>query len=195
MRSFNLFPIRYPALVLIVALLFVLLTGCASVPTNDTPTLSRVALKSVTSIAVGRVVERDNASPAVKQARAEKITGIALTLQNLGDDALSTLPLAVDALKPLLDKAGLTPLERAQADILVEALVSAALARLDIDKGNATYATIRLVLDDVIRAASYYLQPAEASVLVLPDSHLASLVAMHAMTAHPYLLATASRTD
>jgi hypothetical protein len=132
------------------------LTGCATSPATDTPTLSRVALKSVTTIAVGRVVERDNATPEQKAARAERITAIALTLQNLGDDALSTLPLAVDALKPLLDKAGLTPLERMQADILVEALVAAALQRVDIDK-NPTYATIRLVLDDVIRAAAYYL--------------------------------------
>jgi hypothetical protein len=146
----------------VLALLVVgLLTGCASAPTNDTPTLSRVALKSVTTIAVGRVVERDNATPEQKRARAERITAIALTLQNLGDDALATLPQAVDALKPLLDKAGLTPLERMQADILVEALVAAALQRLDLDKGNPTYATIRLVLDDVIRAATYYLPPAE----------------------------------
>jgi hypothetical protein len=137
------------------------LAGCATAPVSDTPTLSRVALKSVTTIAVSRVVERDNADAATKQARAERVTAIALTLQNLGDDVLATLPQAVDALKPLLDKAGLTPLERMQADILVEALVSAALQRIDLDKGNPTYATIRLVLDDVIRAASYYLQAAE----------------------------------
>jgi hypothetical protein len=137
------------------------LAGCATAPISDTPTLSRVALKSVTTIAVSRVVERDNADAATKQARAERVTAIALTLQNLGDDVLATLPQAVDALKPLLDKAGLTPLERMQADILVEALVSAALQRIDLDKGNPTYATIRLVLDDVIRAASYYLQAAE----------------------------------
>jgi hypothetical protein len=161
MKSLALYGVKINLVFAVLVLLVVgLLSGCATTAT-DTPTLSRVALKSVTTIAVGRVVERDNATPEQKRARAERITAIALTLQNLGDDALATLPQAVDALKPLLDKAGLTPLERMQADILVEALVAAALQRLDLDKGNPTYATIRLVLDDVIRAATYYLPPAE----------------------------------
>jgi hypothetical protein len=140
------------------ALSLTALAGCVS----DTPTLSRVALKSVTTIAVGRVVERDNATPETKRARAERIVAIAVTLQGLGDDALSTLPLVMDALAPLIDKAGLTQLERMQADILVEALTVAALERIKLDS-NPTFATIRLVLDDVIRAASYYLPPAEVA--------------------------------
>jgi hypothetical protein len=150
----------FAALVLAALALF---SGCATTPGADTSTLSRVALKSVTTIAVGRVVERDNATPEQARARAERITAIALTLQGLGDDALSTLPLVMDALKPLVDKAGLTSLERMQADILIEALTAAALQRIDLDK-NPTYATIRLVLDDVIRAAAYYLPPAESRI-------------------------------
>lgn len=134
-----------------------LVAGCKTAPTTDTAALSRVALKSVTVIAVSKVVERDGADAAKRAERAQRITAIAITLQNLGDDALATLPAVMDAVKPLLDKAGLSVLERQQADILVEALTAAALERIDIDKGNPTYATVRLVLDDVIRAAAYYL--------------------------------------
>lgn len=134
-----------------------LVAGCKTAPTTDTATLSRVALKSVTVIAVSKVVERDDADAAKRAERAARITAIALTLQGLGDDALATLPVVMDAVKPLLDKAGLSVIERQQADILVEALTAAALERVQIDAGNPTYATVRLVLDDVIRAAAYYL--------------------------------------
>src|SRR5689334_18059457 len=87
------------------------LAGCASTPgaAGDGAALQAVALESVTSIAVSRVITRDNATPAKAQERAERIVAIASALQALGTDALSTLPAATAALAPLLDKAGLDP--------------------------------------------------------------------------------------
>lgn len=137
------------------------LTGCATAPgaNGEGAQLSRVAIQVVTSAAVREVVTRDNATPAKAAERASRVVAIATTLQTLGEDALATLPQAVEALSPLLDKAGLDPFERQQADLLVQALVAAALERVKIEKGS-TYATVNLVLTDVIRFASYYLEPA-----------------------------------
>jgi hypothetical protein len=138
------------------------LSGCATAPPgqrSDTVGLSSVAIQTVTTIAVTRTISRDNASPELKQQRAQRVVAIATALQSLGDDALATLPQVTAALAPLLDKAGLTPEERLQADILVEALVKAALERVKLD-ASPTYATVQLVLRDVIRAASIYLEPA-----------------------------------
>lgn len=143
-----------------------LLAGCATAPDGSAPperaAVSRIAIQSVTSIAVGRVIERDNADAATKEQRAQRIVAIATALQSLGEDALATLPQATAALAPLLDRAELNPMERMQADLLVEALVAAALERVKLD-GHPAYATINLVLNDVIRAASYYLPAASPS--------------------------------
>jgi hypothetical protein len=149
--------------VLFAAIAALSLSACATAPGDGSPperaAVSRIAITSVTSIAVGRVIERDNADAATKVQRAQRIVAIATALQSLGEDALATLPQATAALAPLLDRAELAPLERMQADLLVEALVAAALERVKVEAGP-TYATINLVLGDVIRAASYYLPAA-----------------------------------
>lgn len=139
------------------------LAGCATAPgSNAGPeraAISRIAISSVTQIAVGRVIQRDHADAATQVQRAQRVVVIATTLQSLGEDALATLPQATAALQPLLDRAGLDPLERIQANLLVEALVTAALERVKIETGP-TYATIQLVLGDVIKAALVYLPAA-----------------------------------
>lgn len=142
-------------LVPIAAVAALVVAGCASAPraSGDGAALSRIAIQAVTVTAVGRVVERDQASPALKAERAAKIIAIAKAVQALGDDTLSTLPAITAAVAPLLDKAGLSALERMQADLLVETLVTVALERTDGDK---IIATVGYLLNDVIRAASYY---------------------------------------
>lgn len=152
--------------VLLAAVAALSLSACATAPDSTAPperaAVSRIAITSVTTIAVGRVIERDSADAATKEQRAQRIVAIATALQSLGEDALATLPQATAALAPLLDRAELTTLERMQADLLVEALVAAALERVKLD-GHPAYATINLVLNDVIRAASYYLPAASPS--------------------------------
>jgi uncharacterized protein YceK len=69
MKSLALYGVKINLVFAVLVLLVVgLLSGCATTAT-DTPTLSRVALKSVTTIAVGRVVERDNATPGSPRLR------------------------------------------------------------------------------------------------------------------------------
>jgi phospholipase/lecithinase/hemolysin len=129
------------------------LVGCSEPKAQSDDVLVQAAIQSVTLVAVDRVVTRDHATPADVQARAARIVQIASALKALGSDKLSTLPLIKAELAPLLDKAGLTQLERAQADILVNALVTVALERTDV---SDYVARVSFVLDEVIRAASAY---------------------------------------
>lgn len=130
----------------------VLFAGCA---TNGKPNdeLSQIAVQAVTITAVDRVVSRDHATPAVQAERAAKIVKVASALKALGDDKLSTVPEITAALAPLLDKLDLAPLERAQANLLVQALVTVALQRTDTEHAISR---VSYVLDQVIAAASAY---------------------------------------
>lgn len=145
----------------VIAALFSLLlltTGCATAPGQRQSELSTVAIQLVTSKAVSMTVTRDHATPAEMEKRAARIVAIASALQSLGGDALASLPAVTQALAPLVDRLELTPDERMQADILVRALVAAALERTDADR---YVATVTVLLEDVIRAASYYLLAAQ----------------------------------
>lgn len=146
---------------LVVLALVAVLSGCATRPEGQPPTsndvLLDIAVQSATLIAVDRVVTRDHASQAEIEARAGRILLIASSLKALGSDKLSTLPTIRAALNPLLDKASLTALERAQADLLVNALVAVALERTDVSK---YVARVEFVLDELIKAASVYLPAA-----------------------------------
>lgn len=157
--------VRLGIILFLVMLLFSVLPGCATVPNDGSgrAAVSRIALQTVTTVAVSRVIERDNATAAEKQKRAQRIVSVAVALQNAGDDALASLPAITQALAPLLDKADLNPLERAQADILARELVLAALEQTDASK---YLATVNLLLADVIRIASYYLPAASPTGLL-----------------------------
>jgi hypothetical protein len=140
---------------IVTALAVLALSACAttSAPTpNDT--VLNLAVQSATLIAVDRVVTRDHATPADIEARASRIVNIASALKALGGDKLSTLPLIKSQLSPLLDNLNLSPLERAQADLLVNTLVAVGLERLDVDK---YVARVDFILTEVIHAASVYL--------------------------------------
>jgi hypothetical protein len=134
------------------------LTACATTgaPSQNQAVID-LAIKSATLIAVDRVVTRDHATPADIEARAGRIVLVASSLKALGTDALSTLPLIKAALAPQLDKLNLSPLERAQADLLVQTLVAVALERTDVSKYEAR---VDAVLTAVIDAASVYLPAA-----------------------------------
>lgn len=135
-----------------------LLAGCATTgaPSSNDAVLN-LAVQSATLVAVDRVVSRDHATPADVEARAARIVNVASALKSLGSDKLSTLPLIRAELAPLLDRLNLSPLERAQADLLVQTLVAVALERTDVAKYEAR---VDFVLTEVIRAASAYLPPA-----------------------------------
>ena len=137
------------------------LAGCASAPTStgESAALQRVAVQVAVGIAVERTVTRDNASQAEIQARAMRILVVVNSLKALGADSLSTLPLVKAALAPQLDKLNLSPFERRQADILVTALVTAGLQRVD---ASEYIAKVSWLLDEIAADASAYL-PAPAS--------------------------------
>jgi hypothetical protein len=141
----------------IAVLCLVALSGCASMKANDP--LNRAATQLIASVAVRETVTRSNASPEVIVARAGRVLAIASALKSLGNDEIATIPAVTAALNSLLDKAGLDPHERIQADFLAQALLSAVNARYDVgDK----LASINLVLDAVILSAQAYLPPTPA---------------------------------
>ena len=139
------------------AIAAVALSGCATMKANDP--LNRAATQLIASVAVRETVTRSNASPEVIVARAGRVLSIATALKALGNDEIATIPAVTAALNSLLDKAGLDPHERIQADFLAQALLSAVNARYDVgDK----LASINLVLDAVILSAQAYLPPTPA---------------------------------
>lgn len=150
---------RTRSLALLAAVSVLALSACATTggapPSNDAVT--NLAVQSATLIAVDRVVTRDHATPADIEARATRIVNVASALKALGSDKLSTLPAIRAALAPQLDKLNLTPLERAQADLLVQTLVAVGLERLDVAKYEAQ---VDFILTEVIHAASVYIPPA-----------------------------------
>lgn len=132
-------------------------SGCATTRNGGDNALQRVAVQSAVIIAVDRVVSRDNASAEVSAERAARVLLVVDSLKALGADSLSTLPQIKAALDPLLDKLNLSPLERRQADILVSALVTVGLERVDASKYVAEVAWL---LDEVAASASAYLPAA-----------------------------------
>lgn len=159
MKSFYAYGAKVNLVFAALLILVLAICGCATPPAADQSGLQTIALQFVTQTAVGRVIERDNADHATQVDRAQRIVTIATAVQALGADALSTLPQVTAALAPLLDRANLSPMERGQADILVQALAQAALERVKIDHGTTTYATVNLVLTNVIIAAKRYDTP------------------------------------
>ena len=138
--------------------LLALTAGCASNPTTGpNAPLYNAATQLVASAAVRETVTRGHASQEVIEARAGRIVTIAQTLKALGSDDLATLPAVTIALNGLLDKAGLDPHERLQADILAKALLAAVGDRVDVAD---RLASINLVLDAVISSAMLYLPEA-----------------------------------
>lgn len=135
------------------------LSACATTgtPATSNDAVLDLAVKSATLVAVDRVVTRDHATPADIEARAGRVYLVATSLKALGSDQLSTLPAIKSALAPLIAKLNLSPLERAQADLLVQTLVAVALERYDVSKYEARVDT---VLTAVIDAASVYLPAA-----------------------------------
>jgi hypothetical protein len=129
------------------------LVGCATMTGAPADPVSQLAVQAVTVTAVDRVVSRDNATPALKAERAAKIVSVANALKALGDDKLSTVPHITAALAPLLDKLNLDPLERVQANLLVQALITVALQRTDTEHAISR---VSYVLDQVVAAASAY---------------------------------------
>ncbi len=160
MHAYFEFPLVRWGIIAALLSLLVLTTGCATAPGQRQSELSTVAIQLVTSKAVSLTVTRDHATPADIEKRAARIVTIASALQSLGGDALASLPAVTQALAPLVDRLELTPDERMQADILVRALVAAALENTNADK---YVATVTVLLDDVIRSASYYLPAARAA--------------------------------
>lgn len=143
--------------VLLAACSMTLLAGCATTggaPRSSSEALAQIAVQAVIVTAVDRVVSRDHATLADIEHRATRIVNVASALKALGSDALSTLPQINEALSPLLERLDLTPLERAQANLLVSALVAVALERTDV---SGHVSRVSYVLDEVIRSASAYL--------------------------------------
>ncbi len=160
-------------------LLLAVLEGCATTsgapPTNSNEALAQLAVSGAISVAVDRIVTKDHATPADIEARAGKILLVATSLKALDSGALSTLPKINAALDPLLAKLNLTTQERIQANLLVSALVSVGLERVDAAK---YLAQVSFVLDEVIRDSSAYL-PTASPVGWLKNGldHFAALVA------------------
>lgn len=142
--------------VALAALSMTVLAGCATPggPRSSSEALAQIAVQAVIVTAVDRVVTRDRATLADIETRATRVVNIAVALKALGADALSTLPQINAVLSPLLERLDLTPLERAQANLLVSALVAVALERTDV---SGHVSRVSYVLDEVIRSASAYL--------------------------------------
>lgn len=175
--------------VLLAACSMSLLAGCATTrgdsPANSNEVLAQIAVSGAITVAVDRLVTRGNAAPAEVEARAGRVLLIATSLKSLGSDALATLPQIRAALEPLLDKAHLSPMERAQADLLVSALVAVGLERTDAAK---YIAQVAFILDELIRVSSAYLPAAEPASVSMPfgQDHLAVMVARVSPPAYPY---------
>lgn len=137
-----------------------LLSGCATSPSGASSS-NDAALQLATSVAINvaveRVVTRDRATQADIEARAGRIVIVTNALKALGSDKLTTLPLIRAALAPQLDKLGLTPFERNQADLLVDALITVALERVDVSQYEAR---VSFILDAVTKSALGYLPAA-----------------------------------
>lgn len=140
------------------------IAGCATTrgdaPQTSGEALARVAVQGAIAAAVDRVVTREHATAGDIETRASHVLFVVTSLKAFGGDALSTLPQINAALAPLLDRLNLSPLERNQANLLVSALVTVGLDRVDASK---YIAEVAFILDEVGRDAAGYLpRPAPA---------------------------------
>lgn len=140
------------------------LAGCATTrgdpPADTNEALAQVAVQTAIAVAVDRTVTRGDAPDSIVAERAGRIVLVVDSLKALGADSLSTLPQINAALAPLLDRLNLPPFERNQANLLVSALVSVGLKRVDASK---YVAEVAFILDEVARDAAAYLPAASPS--------------------------------
>ncbi len=131
--------------------------GCSSQPTSAA---HQTGLTVLVSAAVAVTVQRDTQDPDVWAKRAAQIRDMARQLQALEQGTVATLPALTTALEPLIARANLSPGERLAANSLTLALAQLVQNRR---AGTTEEASIRLVLQTVIDAASVYVPVAPAA--------------------------------
>lgn len=126
------------------------LMGCATPPTEAQQT----GITVIVDAGVGYVVQKDSKDPAVWSERATKIISIAHQLQALDSGTISTVPMIMDALRPMLAAANLGPAEMIAANALVASLSQ--LIQQNVDPKSVKLVTVQTVLRNVIDAAGVY---------------------------------------
>lgn len=139
------------ALTILASLACLTLPACSSNP--PTP-LQQTGVTVLVSAAVAVHVQRGSQDAAVWAKRAGQILDVAKQLQSLEQGTVATLPALVAALGPLIERANLSPGERLAANSLTLAL--AQLIEANRRPGSTEEASIRLVLQTVVDAASVY---------------------------------------
>lgn len=125
--------------------------ACSSNP--PTP-LQQTGVTVLVSAAVAVHVQRGTQDAATWAKRAGTILDVAHQLQGLEAGTVATLPALTQALAPLIERANLSPGERLAANSLTLAL--AQLIEANRRPGSTEEASIRLVLQTVVDAASVY---------------------------------------
>lgn len=134
-------------------LVALLLPGCKTVPTAN----QQAGITVLVDAATGVVVQKGTSDPAVWASRARQITAIAGQLEALDTGSTATLPALTQALEQLIAKAHLGPADLLAANTFVATLEQLITAQVKAAPStSATQATVLLVLQDVIQAASVY---------------------------------------
>ncbi len=135
------------------AVLAMCMTGmhaCSSQPTQ----LQQTGVTVLVTAAVAVHIQRGTQDATVWAKRAGQILDVAKQLQALEQGTVATLPALTQALTPLIERANLSPGERLAANSLTLAL--AQLIEANRRPGSTEEASIRLVLQTVVDAASVY---------------------------------------
>jgi hypothetical protein len=134
--------------------------GCSSNPPSPT---------GVTILVTGAVaahIQHGTQDAATWARRASLILDAAKQLQSVEQGTVATLPGLTQALGPIIEKAGLSPGERQAANAFT--LVLAQLIEANRRPGSTEEASIRLVLQTVVNAASVYLPVATTAARMDP---------------------------
>lgn len=125
--------------------------GCASNPTATQNELKGIGI----DLAVAAAIQEGTDNSADWSERASRIVKIATQLEAVASADSTTLVAVTEAVKPLLDQAGLSPIERVAANRLVALLSEEIKARVPVD--SQAVVQIRAVLAEVKSVASAYL--------------------------------------
>lgn len=132
-------------------LLALAMFGCATNPTSTQTELANTAI----DLAVAVAIQEGTDNAADWQVRAVRVMSIASQLEAVASADSATLVAVTNAVGPLLNKAGLSPVERVAANRLVILLANEIKRRVPAD--SQAVVQIRAVLAEVKSVASAYL--------------------------------------
>lgn len=153
----------YPALLaLLVTLAVCGLVACSTLQKATTNPVSASAIEAAIDLGVGTYIQQTAKTPADQAAKAAQISAIASAVEGALTGDQATLAALDQVLRAKIAAAHLPPADQAAALILTQMIQSIVLQEIQGTAGQTPplsadqVVAVKVVLDDVIQAASFY---------------------------------------